>query len=74
MLYYSIGAFKTSHYSICTGITFLGLMLPGMISGYLAERLGYQHFFILIMALCAVTFLVAALIRIDPDFGKSKTA
>ena len=74
MLYYSIGKFKTSHYSICTGITFLGLMLPGMISGYLAERLGYQHFFILIMALCAVTFLVAALIRIDPDFGKSKTA
>ena len=73
MLYYSIGRFKTSHYSICTGITFLGLMLPGMISGYLAEKLGYRQFFILIMALCLVTFLVAALIRIDPHFGKQNT-
>ena len=72
MLYYSIGAFKTSHYSICTGITFLGLMLPGMVSGWLAERLGYRQFFILIMILCLVTFLVAALIKIDPEFGKQK--
>ena len=43
MLFYSQGKFKTSHYSICTGISYLGLMLPGMLSGYLKERwMGYR--------------------------------
>ncbi len=35
MLFYSQGQIQTSHYSICTGISYLGLMLPGMLSGYL---------------------------------------
>ena len=71
MLYFSAGEFKTSHYSICTGITYLGLMLPGMVSGYLADHLGYHQFFILVMAFCLITFIVTALIKIDPSFGKS---
>jgi len=71
MLYFSAGEFKTSHYSICTGITYLGLMLPGMVSGYLADRLGYHDFFILVMVFCVITFAVTALIKIDPSFGKS---
>ena len=74
MLYFSQGEFKTSHYSICTGITYLGLMLPGMVSGYLADRLGYHQFFMVVMAFCLVTFLVTALIKIDPSFGKASNS
>ena len=74
MLYVSQGEFKTSHYSICTGITYLGLMLPGMVSGYLADRLGYHQFFVVVMAFCLVTFLVTALIKIDPSFGKASNS
>lgn len=70
MIYYSHGKFKTSHYSICTGITYLGLMLPGMISGLLKDYFGYRHFFILVMFLCVITFIVTALIKIDPEYGK----
>lgn len=72
MLYFSAGEFKTSHYSICTGITYLGLMLPGMVSGWLADKLGYRQFFLVVMGLCLITFAVAALVRIDPEFGKAK--
>ena len=72
MLYYSQGKFKTSHYSICTGISYLGLMLPGMISGYMKDMLGYRHFFIVVMACCAITFLVTAFLKIDPNFGKKE--
>ena len=72
MLFYSQGKFKTSHYSICTGISYLGLMLPGMVSGYLKDILGYRHFFIVVMACCAITFLVTAFLKIDPDFGKKE--
>ena len=72
MLYYSQGKFRTSHYSICTGISYLGLMLPGMVSGYIKDAVGYQTFFIIVMACCLVTFLVTAFLKIDPEFGKKK--
>ena len=70
MLFYSQGEFKTSHYAICTGLSYLGLMLPGMVSGWLKDAVGYNTFFICVMAFCLITFVVAALIRIDADFGK----
>lgn len=72
MLFYSQGKFKTSHYSICTGISYLGLMLPGMVSGYLKDILGYRHFFIVVMACCVITFLVTIYLKIDPNFGKKE--
>lgn len=72
MLFYSQGKFRTSHYSICTGISYLGLMLPGMVSGYIKDCVGYQTFFIIVMASCLVTFLVTAFLKIDPNFGKKK--
>ena len=70
MLYYSQGKYKTSHYSICTGISYLGLMLPGMLSGYIKDMVGYRMFFIIVMVCCAITFAVTAFLKIDPDFGK----
>ncbi len=70
MLYFSKGAFKTSHYAFCTAISYLGLMLPGMVSGWMKDALGYRTFFIIVMVLCAITFAVTALIKVDPDFGK----
>jgi PAT family beta-lactamase induction signal transducer AmpG len=72
MLYYSQGEFKTSHYAICTGISYLGLMIPGMVSGWIKDAVGYQTFFVIVMATCIVTFLVAWFLDFDPDFGKKK--
>lgn len=70
MLYFSMGEFKTSHYAICTGISYLGLQVPAMFSGFLKDAVGYSTFFIIVMAMCSVTFLVSAFIRIDPQFGR----
>ena len=72
MLYYSQGKYKTSHYSICTGISYLGLMLPGMLSGYIKDMVGYRMFFIIVMVCCAITFAVTAFLKIDPDLGKKE--
>ena len=72
MLYFSKGSFQTSHYAFCTAISYLGLMLPGMLSGYLKDAMGYRSFFLLVMGLCAITFVVATLIKVDPDFGKKQ--
>lgn len=70
MLYYSQGEFKTSHYAICTGLSYLGLMIPGIFSGLLKDAVGYQLFFIIVMVTCLITFGVTAILKIDPTFGK----
>ena len=70
MLYFSKGSFQTSHYAFCTAISYLGLMIPGMLSGWMKDALGYQSFFLIVMALCSVTFIVTAFIKVDPEFGK----
>jgi len=72
LMYFARGEHQTSHYAISTGIMALGMMLPGMISGMLQELMGYRTFFIWIIACCAVTCVVSALIRYEPDFGKKQ--
>lgn len=51
LMYISQGEYKTSHFAISTGIMALGMMLPGIISGYLQNLLGYPGFFILVCVL-----------------------
>jgi PAT family beta-lactamase induction signal transducer AmpG len=70
MIMVSAGEHRTSHYAICTGFMALGMMLPGMFSGWLQEHVGYQHFFLWVMISTIPGFIVAALVRIPPDFGK----
>ena len=72
LIYYSRGEFKTSHYALCTAFMALSMMIPGLFAGALQEAVGYQAFFIIVMLCCAVTFLVTAFIRIDPEFGLKK--
>ncbi len=52
------GKHKMAHYAFATGIMNLGVMLPGMISGYLSDMLGYQNFFIWVMIATIPAFLV----------------
>ena len=70
LIYYARGEHSTAHYAICTAFMALGMMLPGMMAGWLQELLGYQHFFWWVMLCCGVTFLVTSRLHIDPEFGK----
>ena len=36
------------------------------------DMVGYRMFFIIVMACCAITFLVTAFLKIDPNFGKEE--
>lgn len=72
LIYYSRGNYKTSHYALCTTFMALSMMIPGLFAGQLQEAVGYQSFFLIVMACCIVTFIMAALIKIDPEFGKKK--
>lgn len=72
MLVAADGPHKTAHYAICTGFMALGVMLPGMFSGWIQEQLGYQNFFIWVV-ICAVPSIAAcAFIKIRHDFGRKE--
>ena len=57
MMMISDGNHKTAHYAICTGIMALGMMIPGMFSGAIQERVGYTSFFYWVM-LSTITGLI----------------
>lgn len=69
-LYIAKGEHETAHYAIGTGFMALGMMLPGMASGWLQTRLGYQHFFLWVMLCTIPSFAVCKLVKIDPHFGR----
>lgn len=66
------GRHKTAHYAICTGFMALGMMLPGMASGWIQEQLGYARFFVWVCIATLPSLAVAALVAIDPDFGRRR--
>jgi PAT family beta-lactamase induction signal transducer AmpG len=72
LVYYAQGERQTAHYALCTGLMALGMMLPGMLSGWLQESVGYRLFFLIVMMCCLVTVGVSALLKIDPEFGKKQ--
>jgi PAT family beta-lactamase induction signal transducer AmpG len=72
MIYVSNGEHKTAHFAITTGFMALGMMIPGMVSGYIQDLIGYQHFFIWVMVATIPSFLILKYIDIDPQFGKKK--
>ncbi len=74
LIYYSRGNYKTSHYALCTAFMALSMMIPGLFAGALQEAVGYQMFFLIVIAFCSVTFVVTSLLKIDPSFGKKEQA
>jgi PAT family beta-lactamase induction signal transducer AmpG len=70
MIYVSRGEHSTAHFAICTGFMALGMMLPGLASGWLQEALGYQLFFVWVLLATIPSFIVVALIPLDAGFGR----
>lgn len=85
LIYFSEGKYKTSCYAFCTGIMALGMMLPGMATGWIYDKLsnlvlwggpdkpqGFINFFWFMMICCLATFIVCSLVHIPADFGKKR--
>jgi PAT family beta-lactamase induction signal transducer AmpG len=72
MIYISEGNHKTAHFAISTAFMALGMMIPGMFSGWLQELLGYQNFFLWIMLATIPAMLVVKFVKIDPRFGRNE--
>lgn len=70
LIYVAEGESKTSHYAIATGFMALGMMLPGMVSGYIQEYLGYGNFFIWVFLATIPGVILSRFLIFPKDFGK----
>lgn len=73
LIFVAEGESKTSHYSIATGFMALGMMLPGMASGYIQEYLGYGNFFIWVFLATIPGIILSRFLIFPYDFGKKET-
>lgn len=65
------GKHQMAHYAFASGIMNLGVMIPGMISGFLSDWLGYaQYFIVVLFAAIPVLVLVRFLPFTYPDEKK----
>ncbi len=72
MILISEGEFKTAHFAITTGFMALGMMLPGMVSGWVQELIGYPNFFVWVLISTIPGIILVNFLPIDPEFGKKK--
>ena len=65
---FSHGERSTSVFSFCTAFQYLGgVMLPGMVSGWISDQMGYSQFFVAVMGFCLVTFAVTAMLHLPEE-------
>jgi len=70
LIYIAEGKSKTSHYAIATGFMALGMMLPGMLSGFMQEWLGYGGFFIWVVIAALPALFLLPFLKYPADYGK----
>jgi PAT family beta-lactamase induction signal transducer AmpG len=70
LIYIADGESKTSHYAIATGFMALGMMLPGMASGFIQEYLGYGNFFIWVFCATIPGLILSQYLDYPDEYGK----
>ncbi len=67
------GKHQMAHYAFASGIMNLGVMLPGSISGFVSDALGYKAFFIFTMFATIPAFLITYFVPFTyPDEKKNQ--
>lgn len=74
LIYIARGEHKTAHYAIGTGFMALGMMLPGMVAGWIADSIGYTLFFVWV-CICTIPGIVASFMvkkKLPAEFGRKQ--
>ena len=53
-------------YAPCTGFMALGMMIPGLWSGWLVNHIGYRHFFLWVIGSAFPGLILALCLKIAP--------
>ncbi len=72
LIFLAEGETKTAHYAIATGLMALGMMVPGMVSGYLQEWMGYRFFFAWVMVAALPGIYMIKFLTYPSEYGKQE--
>lgn len=61
------GKHQMAHYAFASGIMNLGVMIPGMMSGFLSEKIGYFLFFVMVMIATVPGIIMALMVPFRYD-------
>ncbi|WDF64566.1 MFS transporter [Flavobacterium sp. KACC 22763] len=70
LIHVAEGESKTAHYALATGFMAMGMMLPGMLSGYIQQYLGYGNFFVWVLIATIPGLILSRFLTFPKDFGK----
>ncbi|AWK04853.1 MFS transporter [Flavobacterium crocinum] len=70
LIHVAEGESKTAHYALATGFMAMGMMLPGMLSGFIQQYLGYGNFFIWVLIATIPGLILSRFLTFPKDFGK----
>jgi len=72
LIYIAEGLSKTAHYALATGFMALGMMLPGLASGFIQQWLGYDGFFIWVVIAAIPSLIVYRYLKYPAEYGKKE--
>ena len=52
------GKHSMAHYAFASGIMNLGFMIPGMLSGWIYQQVGYRTFFLIALVVAIPAFIL----------------
>lgn len=61
------GKHTMAHYAVASGIMNLGFMIPGMISGWIYQQVGYEQFFLIALIVSIPAFIMAWVVPFDNE-------
>ncbi len=64
------GKHQMAHYAFASGIMNLSVMMTGAVSGYLSDFLGYQYFFVAVLAFTLPAFILTRFVPFTYDDKK----
>jgi PAT family beta-lactamase induction signal transducer AmpG len=74
LIHFARGDYQTTHYAFATGLMALAVWAAQFWSGWMQEWLGYQGFFLWVVALTLPGFAVAYLVDVPERFGRRSGA
>lgn len=66
------GKHQTSHYAFASGIMALAVTIPGLVSGYFSDTLGYKNFFTYVLLAAIPAFVLTYFIPFTYNDSKKK--
>ena len=65
-------SYKAAHYAIATALMAMGLLIPGAVSGFIQESLGYEQFFLVSFLVSIPGIIIILFLPLEREKGDAR--